>query len=65
MSTTVAKQAVLVKSLVTVHTVRSANGKLMAMASGTNVPTVLNTRVVEKLGSVSESGRRAMEAMKR
>lgn len=65
MTTTMAKQVLLVKSLVTVQTVRSANGKLMGMANGTSQPVAPNTRVAQKLGSVSESGRRAMEAMRK
>lgn len=59
------KQGTLVKSLVTVQSVRAANEKLMSMAHGANPPAAPNRQVAQKLGSVAEAGRRAMEAMKK
>lgn len=56
----------LAKCLVTVHTVRAANGRIMSSALGsTTTPAVKNTRVVAKIRDVNTAGQYAMQSMKK
>lgn len=56
----------LTKALVTVHTVRAANGRIMS-TSLTSVPTpaAKSVRVVSKIRDVNEAGQFAMQSMKK
>lgn len=60
---TVAKP--LVKTLVTVNSVRTANGKVMSASQGAPAPSVQSVRIAEKLGNVAVSGQRAMQSMQK
>lgn len=57
----------LVKGLVTVHSVRSANGKLISQSQSGAAPAraVQSFRVMAKLGNIAASGERAMQSMKK
>lgn len=57
----------LVKTLVTVQTVRAANGKVMGLSQGATAPVAPSIRISEKLGSVSvaRAGQLAMQSAKK
>ena len=57
----------LVKTLVTVQTVRAANGKVMSHSQGAVAPVAPSIRISEKLASVSvaRAGQLAMQSAKK